>query len=376
MTIRIPKWVLWALGVLLVAGAIAAAFLVGRSSDDDPETARSSSSATSPTSTISTTPDPTAVPAKCSEREAMRATEETEFADEILAVGEAQSQIAGFGGVSGPGVDGPFFDETTGYRPAILECRDLTGDEVEEMIFAPSAGASGSIFNWAIFTPDENGEWRLAFDREAVKIRDIKIRGDIVVETAPTYAEGEPLCCPSGKRSTEFAFEDGDFKVVSPVATRNERLIEVSSSGVDGLGDFEPETDSSAETYSAFGIPSSVTHIDEACDYAWEDLGLTIHFANFGGADPCGPDGAVGSFDILGSAAQHAGWHTREGAEIGMSESELTDLYPSAKTKRGELVLVEKSSPIGGGNYLPVLSAVMVDGDAKAFRVYVGAAGE
>jgi hypothetical protein len=318
-------------------------------------------------------------PAPCDERSAKQATLTTGFADRIDVTAAVQASLLGLEAETGAGVSqGRFWDEVSGHRVAILECADLTGDDVDEMVLAPSAGAGGNIFNWAVFTPDAEGEWQLAFSREAHQIASLKLRDDTIVERVPVYAEGEPLCCPSGFETSEIAHRDGEFVVASSTAEPSQREIAFAEDGTPlTLGELDLRTADPADARAQFGTPTSVFSPDaNICDIEWSGLGLTITFANLGGADPCGREGAIGSFALLGSVAEQAGWQTDEGATLGMGPSELREIYPDAAGGRDMLTLISRPSPFGDGGTTPSLDAYLGDGRALAYRVFVGAAGE
>ena len=107
MTFHVPKQALWALGFLVVAGAVAAAFLIGRSSGDE-ETSGGTSDGSEPAGTT----EPAAVEAPCTEEAAQRATLDSDFDDAIIETAAAQSALSGF-----PPARQPVnFKEVGGYR--------------------------------------------------------------------------------------------------------------------------------------------------------------------------------------------------------------------------------------------------------------------
>ena len=361
MTVRVPKWLVWTSAAVIVVGAIAIAFALGRSSGGAAPTGKLGRAV------------PPVEEAVCSKPMAESATLETDFDDHIRAGSAITASLED----SQPS-DIPFFSEyQTDFQVAILECADLTGDSVPEMVVGLGAGASGRVFQWAIFSPDRNGDWTLAFDRTLVGASSIEIQGGSVAVRTASYGLDDPLCCPSGYKSTEVAFRDGRFRVISPVAAPPERLISMEEDRVTRVGLLRPAEVTPSQAVAAFGTPTSVANYpDEVCTYSWGDLGLKIVFANFGAGNPCGEAGRIASFELLGAAAEQAGWHTAEGARIGSTSAALGRLYPGTVRSGDEMVLVEAPSPFGEGGMLPVATAFLVDGKAGAYRFYIGAAGE
>ena len=361
MTVRVPRWLLWAAALALVASLVALAFALGRSSGGD-SAAKGKGAGRAP-----------AKEAVCSKSMAENATFDTDFDDEIRAGSAVNAALHG-----DEPTEVPFFTENAiDYQVAILECADLTGDGVAEMVVGLSAGASGRVFQWAIFTPDRRGNWTLAFDRTSAATTSLEIQGDSVLARTPTYGLEDPLCCPSGFKSTRVAFRDGGFRVVSPTASPPERLISIEEGRVTRLGLLQPAETTPSQAVAAFGTPSSVSNYpDSVCSYSWGDLGLTIAFANFGRGDPCGEAGRIGSFELVGPAAKQAGWHTAEGARVGSPATALERLYPGTDRTGMEMTLVAIPSSIGADGMLAVAVAFLVDGEAEAYRFYIGAAGE
>lgn len=362
MTIRIPKWLLWAGGSLLIVGAIAAAFSLGRS--DGESTGASSGGAEGGGDSRA---------AACTKGAAERATLRTGFADAIRDTGTAHSALEG-----SEEFEIDFFTEDViDFQVAVLKCADLTGDGLDEMLVGISAGASGRILQWAIFTPDASGNWDLAFHREGSRVDSIELVGNAVRVRTPTFGRDDPLCCPSGFKQMRVAYGGDGFEVLSPPVPEAARLIQLDEGRVVRLGDLNPLEDSPVQALAELGTPTGISNYpDDLCRIDWGDLGLTINFANFGGSDPCGPEGRIGSFDLLGSTAHQAGWHTDAGARTGMSNAELDALYPGARHDGRELILLEVPSPIGTSGTVPIATAYMVHGRALAFRFWVGAAGE
>lgn len=362
VTVRVPKWLVGGGVLLLIAGLFALAFSLGRSSGGD----KSSTAAEAHQG-------PTAREAVCSKSEAEAATLDSEFDDKIRAGSLVRANLEG----TQP-TEVPFFtDNQLDFQVAVLECADLTGDSVGEMLVGLSAGASGRVFQWAIFTPDSRGRWRLAFARELVGASSLEITGDSVVASTPTYGLEDPLCCPSGHKTTRVVFRDGEFRVVSNSAAPPERLISIEAGQITRIGLLAPFETTPSQAIAAFGTPTSiVNHPSSSCHYHWDDIGLAIVFANFGGGNPCGEDGRIGSFELTGSAAEQAGWHTAEGARVGTTATALERLYPGAERSGTEMTLVETPSPYGSDGTIAIAEALLVDGEARGYRFYVGGAGE
>lgn len=341
MTVRIPKWILWAAGALLIIGAIAGAFLLGRSNGGS--NGASSEGAGS---------DGGPRAAACTKGAAERATLRTGFADAIRDTSAAHSAIEG-----SEEFEIDFFTANAiDFQIAVLKCADLTDDGLDEMVVGISAGAAGRVFQWAIFTPDASGNWDLAFHREGSRVDSIEVIGDAVRVRTPTFGQDDPLCCPSGFKQMRVAFRGDVFEVLSPPTPEAARLIQLHDGRVVRLGDLDPLEDSPVQALAELGTPTGISsYPDDLCRIEWGDLGLTINFANFGGSDPCGPEGRIGSFDLLGSPALQAKWHTDDGRE---------------------LILLEAPSPFGTSGTTPIATAYMINARALAFRFWVGAAGE
>ena len=367
MTIRVPKWLLWALAAVAVAAALGVAFLLGRSSGDG------KAPASAATSRGKADDAPAAKEAVCSKPMAESATLDTEFDDRIRREAATRAALES----SQPSAIPFFTDDPVDYQVGILECADLTGDGIGEMVVGLAAGAAGRVFQWAIFTPDGQGRWTLAFDRELSRASSIEIAGDAVLVETPIYGRDDPLCCPSGSKVTKFGLRGGEFGVISPTASAAERLIVIGRERVARIGRLEPLAAVPQTAKAAFGRPTGIgNYPDTLCKLGWEDIGLSISFANFGLGDPCGPDGRIASVEIVGLAAAQAGWETDRGATVGTTVAELERLYPNARRSGEELALVEVPSPFGEEGRAPIATAYLEDGAATAYRFYIGAAGE
>jgi hypothetical protein len=179
----------------------------------------------------------------------------------------------------------------------------------------------------------------------------------------------------------------------APYAEARSYTIETGKFGVTKLG---PLNTRSSRTYTptirrairAFGQPSSSFKITagEGCAVKWKPLGLRMEFYNFGvasseGSD-CEPDiGRAQSFTIKRSRK----WRTWKGLRIGMDETRVSALHPSAfwvfddRFYDDGYWLRSNYSPFGDGGEYPILAAYMTNGDSrrvKSFGGWIGAAGE
>ena len=191
MTIRIPKWVLGVVAVLVVAGLAAGGYFLGRSSSSN-----SHPTAPSPASTASST-GPTIPQFLCTKGSAEQAV--------------LNSDLPGFIKAAGGIVPHPFIHRGTGYFVTFLRCADLTRDGRNEMVVGLGAGTGGT-FDWAIFMPAGH-RWSLAFDQEGPQIEDLKVEGGNVLEVQAIYGPTDVGCCPSGKRVSKVAWDGQAFRV-------------------------------------------------------------------------------------------------------------------------------------------------------------------
>lgn len=268
-----------------------------------------------------------------------------------------------------------------------FECADLDGNRSDELVVQLVAGASGGATPWAIFENVDDA-WEPVFMRHGPGgERMVGVRGQRVRTSTPSYAIGDPLCCPTGRRRGVLAFTQGDYVYVPDTGVRS-RGIEVSTEGASSVAGIDLETLVPSDATQAFGLPSSVVRDGELCEMRWADIGLTINFANLGGDNPCSDKGAVGSAELEGPAGEQAGWHTEDGLRIGMPIEKMLDLYPRAQTSqnlnprpefgiRGRgYALKTKPSIIGEGTTAPSLIARIEDGNVVGIELLVGAAGE
>jgi hypothetical protein len=359
MTAHVPTWLLWTLlGIGVVGGVGIGAYLVGKSSDADERTV--ASSPPDPTeSEVSEGPAP-----DCSKPAAKDAVLNSEFETSVRELGVVQDGDPVFGGF--------------GYLVSDVICRDLTADELEEMVVRLDCCAGGTPTPWAIFVAEDDA-WQPAFYRTRI-LASLSVEGDAIVERSPAYAAGQAICCPTNARVGRVSWGGNAFAFSSQEASDN-RTIKVSSRGVTRLGDFRPATDSPTQAAKSFGPPSYVAPHDELCVQEWRDLGLLINFASLGGLDPCLAEGRAGSIELKDELAAQAGWETDQGVRVGMSLQELREIYPDAQTQSfpglGKfLILIQGPTIIGAGGTYPVLSARIADGAVDELRMSVGAAGE
>ena len=355
MTVTIPKWVLAAIGVAAVA---IVAFLIGQGSDENDSASGGSQSETASL--------------ECNEEEMTKAVSEGEFADAVLALGAVPPDRA-------------LLDV---YQAELVDCVDLTGDGKLEMIVQLRCCAgSAPVFPWAIFTQGER-EWVPELIRSRLPVPELKVSGARVVETTPAFADGDPLCCPSGQRRG-IARWDGSRFVFEPSTGTSSRTIALAEKTPDLLGGLPVQTANLNTAIDIFGVPSEFhRESGELCPAQWRDIGLLINFVNLGGRNPCGPEGAVGSAAVGGFEAEQAGWKTDRGAKIGTSQEELLDLYPEMAPEPARspaaasdfpgrpFHLVSRPSVIGSSGSTPSLAARLDSGTATAYELYVGAGGD
>ena len=277
------------------------------------------------------------------------------------------------------------------YDAKIVGCADLTGDGVEEMVVqllerdvAVEQGTDVPL-PWAIYRA-EGGKLSPALIRTHVPGAQVEIEGELVRETSTGFAEGDPVCCPSGAREGEVRW-DGEQFTYKPESGPRGRTIALADSEAVSLAGFDLQGGSLPDAIGLFGPPSTYSSQGEVCPVSWEDLGLEIDFANLGGLDPCGPDGRVGSARVVGLEARQAGWQTPQDATIDITEEELRKQYPdmqraeettfSTDFPEGELfTLVERPSTVGVEEPTPTLAARIAGGRVVGFEISVGAAGE
>jgi hypothetical protein len=132
----------------------------------------------------------------------------------------------------------------------------------------------------------------------------------------------------------------------------------------------------------AFGQPSSRFQKQGGCIVKWKRLGLRMEFWNFGGTPPgqtiCSDDvGLAQSFSATGRKVR-----TWRGLRVGMSESRLLRLHPSAEWFDGDRYspaawwLRQQTSPFGDGSAYAIVAARMRHDRVSKLDGWIGAAGE
>jgi len=366
MTIRVPIWALVVIGVVVIA---VGGFLIGRfTGDGDDSSNPSSPSASEPADEADETAPP---PLPCNKRAAV----------EAIAASEPETFLRTWFSVPPEVKVEKFFMVERVY------CQELTADGMPEMVPQLVAGASGGATPWIIFT-QEDGEWQDVFLREGPgNERIARVSGGGIRTSTPVYAIGDALCCPTGERRGSVRYIDSEFSFIPQTGTED-RAITVSRDGEVNLGGLDIQTTDPADATDNFGLATSTVRDEELCEVEWADIGLTLRFANFGGANPCSSQGAVGSALLQGPAAELAGWRTEQGLSVGASLEEMLELYPEARTNQGlspdprlgvlgrGFVLKAKPSIIGQGTRAPSLIARVQNGAVVGIELQVGAAGD
>jgi hypothetical protein len=140
------------------------------------------------------------------------------------------------------------------------------------------------------------------------------------------------------------------------------------------IGDFKPARNATlAAAVRAYGEPSSTSGGGDSCSVRWRRLGLTILFANFGGADACEPSAGLAQRAVV---KRRKRWHTRRGLHIGDHLRKLDRLYPGVEPRAGGFALVTAYSPVGTGGRYTVLGARVRISRVRAFVLFIGAAGD
>lgn len=357
MTIHVPKWVLGALGVLLAVIIAMGAYLVGKRSGDGGGDVNGAEAGA-------------VAPPTCSK----------EVAREVV---RRRNPAVGLDDYSQP------WDDTfESYSLGPVDCADLTGDGVDEMVirfyFQTLSGASP----WFIYGA-ENGHWDLKMRRMLSGRDSIRVVGDVVKESSNAYAPGESLATPSSKRTGQVKWDGQEFIYESREGIGDGEVqftgdMPESIGGMRVFGSYLPDA------IGMFGPPNMYGGTsDEVCNANWNDIGLIISFVSLGGTTAC-ESGAIQSFLINGEAAQQAGWRVGPaGLTVGEREDELRSEYPNmapgpayygSEDRLGvpgrDWFLITIKSPYGYGGKVATLSARMSRGIAVAYPVYVGAAGE
>jgi hypothetical protein len=355
---RLPLWALVVVGIAVLAIVGEAAFLIVQTSGDD-----------------GGTQEVTEQPLPCTERQAQYAVNSDRFAQQVRGLGTVP----------------PLVKVLDVYDVDVLDCVDLTGDEVDEMVVqltesAADPEATGIAAPWAIYQPID-GEWVPSLVRTTVTGATVTIQGNVVREVSSALVEGDALCCPSGTREGVVEWTGKEF-AYKPESGPRGRTIAVADGEAVALGGFPVQEGNLPDAVEFFGSPSTYGPDGNVCPAEWRDLGMRLDFANLGGLDPCGLDGRVGVATLQGLEARGAGWKTQEGARVDISEDALRKLYPDMtqaeeeavfipEAPEGELfTLIEAPSEVGVEELTPILSARIFGGRVVGFELQVGAAGE
>jgi hypothetical protein len=322
---HLPRWALVTIAVATIALVGEVAFLIARSGEDG-----GSSEADA------------ALP--CNDRAADDAVNADRFAQAVRDLGTVP----------------PLSGVLEVYDAKVVGCADLTADGVDEMVvrlperdLSPEDLAEAPI-PWAIYRAEDE-TWTPSLIRTHVPGAGLTIRDGLVREVSRGFAEGDSLCCPTGERGGEVRWDGEDFTYRPDRGPRG-RTIALAEGEAAAIGGFDVRTGSLPAATALFGPPSSYTPQGEACPATWADLGLAIVFANFGGLDPCGPEGRVSTARVEAPEAAQAGWRTQEGATVDMPVDELRELGIERET--------------------PTLSALVDGGRVIGFEIAVNAAGE
>lgn len=259
-----------------------------------------------------------------------------------------------------------------------VECTDLARDDAEEM-FVQLACCTGSTPDpWGVFT-SQAGRWRPMFLRPGVNANGVEIDGTQLVEEIPVYGPGDPSATPRGSKLVRFEFhEDGTVDYRPPVFPPDTTLSAGGELGVATAGPFDASLHGPGDARGLFGRPTEIFGSGgEACDFGWQDLGLRILFANFGGPDPC-EEGRAQEIRAGGFVAELVGWHTPARLAVGDSSEKLFRLYPQAEagSEEGAFVLKTQFSPYGDAGEIPALSAEVQSGIVVALVMHPTAAGD
>jgi hypothetical protein len=237
---------------------------------------------------------------------------------------------------------------------------------------------------WAIYSAAD-GKWTPTLIRAHVPGARSSVEGTEIRERSTAFAEGDPLCCPTGTREGVVRWQ-GEAFVYRPSGGPRGSTIALNDGAVAAMGGFDAQNGSLPAAVEFFGPPSSYAPQGELCPVTWADIGLTIDFANLGGADPCGPDGRISDARIEGLEASQLGWQTQEGATVDMPEDRLRKHYPEMHPQEdstfvpeepvGELFTLVNRTDSTTGEQTPSLSGRVSEDRVIGFELDVGAAGD
>ena len=342
MTIRIPRWALALLGALALVGigVVLGLTLAGDGSE----------SATGEASQLD-----------CDRRAARVAIHDSSLAEELPS--------------------SPLEDIFDFFTPELVGCRDLNGDDEEEMVVRLLGQTGAAPTPWAVFE-QKSGGWRSVLSRQLVQA-ELKFAGETIQESTRAYADGDATCCPSGKREGVVSWNGRSF-TYRPLSGTGNRQVEVAGAEAPAIAGLSTRSGSEPEAVQIFGVPSSVSSLDNSCRARWVDIGLEMIFADLGSDNPCGHGGSFVVAIFSGPEAEQAGWEIG-GLQVGDSVDEMLTAYPGASVGNRRyygflhgdqpgtpFILASKRSPIGYGNRAPVLAAIALDGKILALDVHSG----
>lgn len=160
----------------------------------------------------------------------------------------------------------------------------------------------------------------------------------------------------------------------APAAAAAADVIGVRQGRVHALGPFVVGRDATlGAAQRVFGVPGFVqTMGTTSCRARWRRRGIEVLFVNLGGGrGACRPR----LFRAQTYRATAPRWRTQRGLRVRDGVRRLRRLYPHARVRRGRAVLRSARSPFGRGR-TPLVVAEVRGGRVRAFRGYVGAAGE
>ncbi len=269
----------------------------------------------------------------------------------------------------------------------LIGCADLDGDDLDEMVVQVLGPTASAATPWAILR-QENGDWRVAVLRPDISAAKVQIQGERIMERTPAYASNDPYCCPSGQRNGLVKW-NGQAFVFEPEHPPPTREIVFSGTQPISIGGLDFASGSLPQAIQVFGVPSFYSDLDASCPADWLDIGLRVVFANFGGADPCGPHGRVSRATVHLSEGEQVGWQTNLGLKLGDQQERLIQLYPRNRpaphyytenndtAPRGEpFILLEHPSPIGAGSKVATLLGYLDFGKVTALEALPFAAGD
>jgi hypothetical protein len=166
------------------------------------------------------------------------------------------------------------------------------------------------------------------------------------------------------------------------VDARAQMYIKARTNGaVPTLGHFHPTRNPRyGAAVRAFGEPDSEhQRYTTLCNVRWASIGLTVHFANYGGEDACTHHGGLANDAVIAGPGARR-WSTVPGLRVGNRVERLRRLYPAATRHGRSWWLVTATTHIAcdapEGCPYGVLRASMRHHRVDAFRVAIGAAGE